>query len=115
MYLFLLGGGTITPEHKLMNEIRLYCGQHGWAVIRANVGKFLLADGRFFDTGLPKGWPDLMVLIPGGTMVFVETKIKPRKPTNEQKLRLKWLNDMNFKAFVCYELKTFINETYEYL
>lgn len=100
----------MTPEHKLMNEIRLYCGKQGWIVIRSNVGKFQLADGRWFDTGLPKGWPDLMILSPNGQTAFVETKIKPRKPSKEQIRMLNLLKSKNFTAFVAYDINEFISK-----
>lgn len=98
------------PEKHLENEIKLYCGQRGWAVIRTNVGSFKLPDGRWFDTGLPKGWPDLMILTNTGKAMFVETKIKPRKPTKDQIEKIEFLKSKGFIAFVCYEISEFINE-----
>lgn len=105
----------MTPEHRLMNQIRLYASEQNWLVIRNNVGKFRLADGRFFDTGLPKGWPDLMILVGQERAVFVETKIKPRKPTKIQIERLNRLKSLGYHAFVCYELSEFVQEMSIYL
>ncbi|HGH8651635.1 TPA: VRR-NUC domain-containing protein, partial [Streptococcus pyogenes] len=39
----------------MQNLIRMELSQAGHMVFRANVGKVKTADGRFFDTGLPKG------------------------------------------------------------
>ena len=70
-------------EMELMNRIRLDLSQSGFAVFRANVGKVRTPDGRFFDTGLPKGFSDLFA-VKDGRIFFIEVKVKPRKPTKEQ-------------------------------
>ena len=43
-------------EQDIMNSIRIKLSEMGFTVFRANVGKFKLADGRWFDVGLPKGF-----------------------------------------------------------
>jgi len=105
----------MTPEKKLMNEIRLYCGTKGWIVIRNNVGTFKLANGTYLNTGLPKGWPDLTILIPGGHSVFVETKIKKNKVSNDQKEKITLLRKYQFKSFVCRSIEEFIQEMSEFI
>lgn len=70
-------------ETDLMNSIRLALSEKGFCVFRTNVGKFKLSDGRWFDTGLPKGHSDL-VAYRNGKAYFIEVKVKPNKPTNEQ-------------------------------
>ena len=52
----------MTPEHKIMNEIRLWCGQNDILCFRCNVGKVKTETGYYFDTGLPEGFPDLLIL-----------------------------------------------------
>ena len=47
------------PETKIQNEIRSALSAHQCSVFRTNVGKVRLSDGRWFDTGLPKGHADL--------------------------------------------------------
>ena len=79
-------------------------------MIRTNVGSFKLPDGRWFDTGLPKGWPDIMILTDRGQAVFVETKIHPRKPTKDQIEKIAFLQSKGFVAFVCYDFKQFVEE-----
>ena len=66
-----------------MNVVRIELSRHGFATFRTNVGKVRLADGRFFDTGLPKGFSDL-IAIKDGKIYFIETKVKPYKATKEQ-------------------------------
>ncbi|MBP2056995.1 hypothetical protein J2Z60_000157 [Lactobacillus colini] len=46
-------------EHTIQKEIQLALSQSGCSVFRTNVGKVKMQDGRWFDTGLPKGFPDL--------------------------------------------------------
>lgn len=68
----------------------------------------MTADGRLFDTGLPRGWPDLLILTPNGQTIFCETKIHPRKPTVDQLRTIDLLKSYGFLAFVSYSLEEFI-------
>lgn len=70
-------------EHEIQNSIRLKLSELGYAVFRANVGKFQTKDGRWFDTGLPKGFSDLFA-IKNGKIYFLEVKTETGKPTAEQ-------------------------------
>lgn len=99
----------MTPEHRLMNEIKLWCGEHNWLCIRLNVGTHKLADGSYFDTGIPKGFPDLMVLTDNNRTIFVETKVKPNKPSIDQLNVVETLKNRGFLAFVCYSLDEFVS------
>lgn len=75
----------MTPETTLQNEIKIKLGEMGYVYLRLNVGLFMTADGRPFKTGLPKGTSDMLFIQPGtGRAVFIESKIRPRKPTKEQ-------------------------------
>lgn len=66
---------NITPEHEIQNKIRVAVSQHGCTIFRANVGKVKLPNGRIFDTGLPKGYPDLFGFRHSdGKMFFIEVK-----------------------------------------
>ncbi|HAM1653516.1 TPA: VRR-NUC domain-containing protein, partial [Listeria monocytogenes] len=49
----------MTAEMNIQNSIRLALAKKGHYVFRANVGKIRMPNGRIFDTGLPKGFPDL--------------------------------------------------------
>ena len=99
----------MTPETRLKNTILLECGRRGWVAFHMNVGTYQLMTGEFISTGIPKGFPDLMILTDTGRAIFVETKIKPRKPTKEQ---LSWIQDLSsrgFLAFVCYDFHEFMD------
>jgi len=54
--------------------------------------------------------PDLTIITDDGRVIFCETKIHPRKPTQEQINFIANLQARNIKAFVAYTLEEFINE-----
>lgn len=83
-------------EHDLQNLIRLELSKIGWLTFRMNVGKVKLSDGRWFDTGLPPGFSDLVALKDGKT-VFIEVKTKNGKPSKPQ---LNFINQMKLNGFV---------------
>lgn len=100
----------MTQEQYLDKQIMLYCGEHDWLCFHCNVGSVLTADGRYFHTGLPVGFPDLLVIKHDGKVAFCETKIHPRKPTKEQIAFLTNLQERGFTAFVAYSLDEFIEK-----
>ena len=62
-------------EMAIQDSIRVALAQAGYVVFRANVGKVKTADGRFFDSGLPGGFPDLFGFKPeNGKVYFIEVK-----------------------------------------
>lgn len=62
-------------EAVIQDSIRVALAEHGYIVFRTNVGKVKTADGRWFDTGLPSGFPDLMGYKPdNGRIFFIEVK-----------------------------------------
>ena len=73
----------MTPEHKIMNEIRLWCGKNDILCFRCNVGKVQCRDGSWFDTGLPEGFSDLLILDNGKT-IFCEVKTRYGKQREAQ-------------------------------
>ena len=91
-------------EHDLMNDIRHTLERLGYIVFRANVGKVRTPDGRWFDTGLPKGFPDLFAC-KGGKTYFIEVKVKPNKPTPEQLMFIENIRLKGFTAGVVYSVE----------
>ena len=62
-------------EMATQDAIRVALAQAGYVVFRTNVGKVKTADGRWFDSGLPGGFPDLMGFKPeNGKIYFIEVK-----------------------------------------
>ena len=74
----------MTTESLIQNQIRVGLSKAGHTVFRANVGKVRMADGRYFDTGLPKGFPDLFGFRPDGRIFFIEVKNETGKLRPEQ-------------------------------
>lgn len=65
----------MTAEHKIQNDIRVAVSQHDCTIFRANVGKVKMDNGKWFDTGLPKGYPDLFGFRHSdGKLFFIEVK-----------------------------------------
>lgn len=62
-------------EQATQDAIRVELAKAGYVVFRTNVGKVKTADERWFDTGLPSGFPDLMGYKPeNGRIFFLEVK-----------------------------------------
>ena len=74
----------MTPEHKIMNEIRLWCGEHKIPCFRCNVGRVRTDKGTWFDTGLPEGFSDLIILF-NKTIYFCEVKTRKGHQREAQK------------------------------
>lgn len=70
-------------EHSIQNAIRLKLSELGYAVFRINSGKVRMADGRWFDTGVPKGFSDL-IACKGGRIYFLEVKTETGRASQEQ-------------------------------
>ena len=72
-------------EQATQDSIRVSLAQAGYIVFRTNVGKVKTADGRWFDTGLPSGFPDLMGYKPeNGRIYFIEVKTKTGRRRKDQ-------------------------------
>ena len=61
-------------EHTIQSEIMLAVSQAGNKIFRSNVGKVQMIDGRWFDTGLPKGHADLYGFRPDSQVFYIEVK-----------------------------------------
>lgn len=74
----------MTEEHVIQNAIRLALANN-CKIFRANVGSGRTFDGRYFDTGLPKGFPDLFGFRKSdGKAVFIEVKTPKGRASKEQ-------------------------------
>jgi len=82
----------MNDEHSIQNAIRLELSKYGFCVFRANVGKVKMQDGRWFDTGLPKGFSDLFA-IKDGRVYFLEVKTPTGTVRPEQEKFLAVMRD----------------------
>lgn len=72
----------MTEEHRIQNEIRIAITDN-CIIFRMNVGTGYTFDGRYFNTGVPKGFPDLFGFRKSdGCAVFIE--VKTARPSAEQ-------------------------------
>ena len=76
----------MTTESLIQNQIRVGLSKAGHVVFRANVGKVKMQNGRWFETGVPKGFPDLFGFRPDGRIFFIEVKNETGKLRPEQKM-----------------------------
>lgn len=61
-------------ESDIQNEIRLALNPYA-VIFRVNSGKVRMADGRYFDTGVPNGYTDLSGFRKSdGKAIFLEVK-----------------------------------------
>lgn len=76
----------MTREQIIQNNIRVAVSKAGCTVFRANVGKVLMENGRWFDTGMPKGFPDLFGFRHlDGRFFFIECKNEKGRLRDDQK------------------------------
>lgn len=89
-------------EQALQDSIRVELAQAGYVVFRTNVGKVKTADERWFDTGLPTGFPDLMGYKPeNGRIFFIEVKTKTGRRRKDQVAFANGLRNKNVIYGVC--------------
>lgn len=85
-------------ESDVQNSIRLALNPYA-VIFRANVGTVRTADGRYFNTGLPKGYSDLSGFRKSdGKAIFLEVKNEKGKLRKEQK---HFLNTMQQYPVIC--------------
>lgn len=91
----------MNKETALMNRLRVKASEYG-VCFRANVGKVRMADGRFFDTGLPKGFSDLFgVRNEDGKAFFIEVKTEKGRASKEQLNFIEQMNKRGALAGIC--------------
>ena len=95
-------------EHEFQNQVRKELSNLGYISFRTNVGKVKMHDGRWFDTGLPVGFSDLIVLKEGKTY-FIELKVAKNKPSKKQLHFLEIMNKNGFKGGVAWTMEDVFN------
>jgi len=97
----------MTPEHALSNRIRLWCGENDILCFHINVGKIKLPSGGYFQTGVPNGWPDLLMMTKNGKIFFVETKSINGTLSDDQAKMISELRERRFEVFVVFTFSQF--------
>lgn len=96
-------------EHYIQDSIRLWCGQHNYLCFRCNVGKVLTSQNKWFDTGLPSGFSDLLILGTHGDIYFCEVKSPTGKQRYDQKIFQETVEARGFKYILAHSLNEFIS------
>lgn len=91
-------------EHNFQNKVRLELSKLGFITFRTNVGRVKTADGRYFDTGLPKGFSDLIAL-KEGKIYFIELKVGKNKPSKEQLNFIEQMKTNGFRAGIAWNME----------
>lgn len=88
-------------EADIQNLIRLALNDYA-VIFRVNSGKVRMADGRFFDTGVPNGYADLSGFRKSdGKAIFIEVKNAKGKLRKEQKHFIEMVKENGAIAGVC--------------
>lgn len=91
----------MTEEHRIQNKIRLALAD-SCIIFRMNVGTGYTADGRYFNTGVPRGFSDLFGFRRSdGRAVFIEAKTPKGKPSAEQVKFLETMRKNGAIAGIC--------------
>lgn len=88
----------------------MWCGKHNLLAFRCNVGKILTAQNTWFDTGLPEGFPDLLILGTDGDIYFCEVKNAKGRQREDQKRFQKIVTERGFKYMLPHSLDEFIEQ-----
>ena len=102
-------------EHDVQNEIRIWCGEQDLLNFRANVIKGYSPDGRWISSGLPEGFPDLIVLTNNGRTIYVECKTLKGRAREKQKQLHAELRRRNHIVLMPRSLEQFIQEITPYI
>ncbi len=92
-------------ETDIMHQIMLDVSAAGNLIFRGNVGKVKLRDGRWFDTGLPKGFSDLFGADKDGRLFFIEVKVPGGRVRDEQKRFITAMRKRGLKAGIAHDSK----------
>ena len=88
-------------EHRIQNDIRAAVSDF-CVIFRVNVGNGLTKDGRYFSTGVPKGFSDLFgVRKSDGKAVFIEVKSESGKPSKYQENFINQMRSCGAIAGIC--------------
>ena len=102
-------------EHDIQNEIRIWCGEHKLLAFRANVIKGYSPDGRWITSGLPEGFPDVIVLTNQGQTIYVECKTLVGRAREKQKRLHAVMRKMNHVVLIPRSLEQFIEMITPYI
>ncbi len=92
---------------EIFNKVNLLCSKYPELTLLSsslNGVKLTLGQAKKMKaSGMKKGYPDLFLPVPRGKYhgLFIELKVGTNKPTKEQRIWLKTLNNQGYKAVCC--------------
>lgn len=101
----------MNQEHNIQNQIRLWCGQNDILCFRCNVGRVRTSTGEYFDTGLPSGFSDLIILY-NHTIYFCECKSPIGRQREDQKQFERIVTEHGYKYFIARSVQDVIDNLY---
>ena len=105
-------------ELDLQHLIQLDCGRSGWIAEHYESKRGMLPSGIYYDSGVPKGYPDITIYLGNGLVCFVETKVKYNKASPEQRLFIERMSRLGYEIRVIYtfdewlEFKKYLKNKY---
>lgn len=88
-------------EQDIQNSIRLALNPYA-VIFRVNTGKVRMKDGRYFDTGVPVGHPDLAGFRKSdGKAIYIEVKTDKGKLRDSQKKFIEIVSKYDVIIGVC--------------
>lgn len=102
-------------EHDVQNKIRIWCGEHNIPAFRANVIGGYTPDGRRVTSGLPNGFPDLIILLNNGKTIYVECKTLKGRAREDQKRLHADMRKRHHVVLMPRSLEQFIEEITPYI
>jgi len=105
-------------ESNLQKLVMLDCGNEDWIAEHYESKKLLMPNGRYADSGIPVGYPDLTIYPGNGLVCFAELKVGNNKTSDEQDA---FIARMSAKGYLCrviytmkewYIFKKFIKDCY---
>ena len=95
-------------ESNILKSIRLWCGENNILCFRCNVGGGKLANGGYFNSGLPNGFSDLIVLPGNGFIIFVECKNATGRQREDQIMFQTQVESRGYKYLMPRSLEDFV-------
>lgn len=90
-------------ESKLVYECMREIGKSA-AVFRTNAGNIKLPNGKVFH-GLPKGFSDILVILPGGRAAYIECKVGKNTTSPEQEQFISRMRELGALAGTAYTVE----------
>lgn len=88
-------------EKVIQTQILQLLGYMGIVAYRINAGMLPMGEGRYrrMVRMAPRGFSDIMGVLPGGRALFIEVKAGKNKPTEAQQMFLEGMRNQGAVAF----------------